>query len=554
MKKSIFKGKSTRTKIFSVITLVGIVLLFVLNLGFTYISGQKLLVADITPEGFYTLSDKMLEVCNEMLGPDENGNVKKIKITFCTDPDYLVESDAMRATYFMALTLQNKFDNVEVKTVNVALNPTAVSMYKTTSRDQIKASDVIFSYGSKFRITDATTFWIGDNFSYNGEYRVASIIASLLAIDRPVAYFTTDHGETYYDPENPESDKSIATTYLADLLSERGLEIKTLNLSDPNLKEIPDDCALLIINDPREDFAFDEDQLDRFDYVSAIEKIDRYLYKEASAVIINKAPDVYLPYLENFCKEWGIGFGNEQIYDPDNALFTVDGKTDDSLFAGVYDPDEANFGYAYYGSYTKISSSPKMVFSNAGSIYCTMNLSETMVEPGNKFSSINYAPFIGTSSNAYYDIGGPTNRGVKTLIAASVRSQLNDYTNEYQRSYLFCMSSADFFSNDLLSNVSYANYDILASIVSNISRTDRYATIELGGLSFNSSSYGGKQSTSTTLSDTPTKVYSWDAKEILKYNKGLSTTAITIYTIMVMAVPVAAATLGIIVFIKRKYL
>ena len=94
----------------------------------------------------------------------------------------------------------------------------------------------------------------------------------------------------------------------------------------------------------------------------------------------------------------------------------------------------------------------------------------------------------------------------------------------------------------------------MASVISNISRTDRYATIELGGLSLNSPSFGGKQMASTTLSDTPSKVYSWDAKEVIKYNKGLSGTAIVLYTIVVMAVPVAALALGITVFIKRKFL
>ena len=226
-----------------------------------------------------------------------DGNVKKIKITFCTDPDYSIASDKMRATYFMALSLRNKFDNVEVETVNVALNPTAVSMYRTTSRDTISSADIIFSYGAKYRIVDGTAFWTKDNFSYNGEYRVASIIASLIAIDRPVAYFTTDHGETYYDPASPDSEMSVSLGTLADLLTERGLEIKTLALS--GVDAIPDDCALLIINNPTKDFLCDEDRLDEFGYVSDIEKIDRYLMRESGAVIFNKAYDVTLPSFES---------------------------------------------------------------------------------------------------------------------------------------------------------------------------------------------------------------------------------------------------------------
>lgn len=553
MKKSIFKGKSTRTKIFSVITIVGIVLLLGLNLGLTYLGGQRLFMADLTLEGIYTLSDKMLEVCHTMLDPDENGNAKTIKITFCTDPDYLIASDKMRATYFMALALRNKFDNVVVETVNVALDPTAVSMYKTTSRDNITSADVIFSYGAKYKIVDATAFWTSDNFSYNGEYRVASIIASLLAIERPVAYFVTDNGASYYDPANPDSEMSISLGTFADLLNERGLDIKTFSLA--SVDAIPDDCALLIINNPTSDFVYDETRLDEFGYISDIEKIDRYLMRESAAVMFNKAYDVTLPNFENYCKEWGVCFGNSQVYDGDNALFTtIGGESDESTFSGVYDTNEQNFGYAYYGGYSTLSSAPKMVFTNTGYLYCSMDLSDTMIDPGNKFGSRNYAPFIGTSANAYHLVGSAKDVGEKTLIAAGVRKNLDSYTSENSIAYLFCSNSADFFSNELLGNTSYANYDVLASVISNISRTDRYATIELGGLSLNSPSFGGKQLASTTLSDTPSKVYSWDAKEIIKYNKGLSTTAITLYTIVVMSVPTAALALGVIVFIKRKYL
>ena len=553
MKKSIFKGKSTRTKIFSVITIVGILLLFGINLGLTYLGGQRLIMADLTPEGFYTLSDKMLDVCHEILDPDENGEAKQIKITFCTDPDYLVASDKLRATYFMALSLQNEFDNVTVKTVNVALDPTAVSMYRTTSRENISASDVIFSYGAKYKIVDATGFWTSKNFSYNGEYRVASILASLTAINRPVAYFVTDHGETYYDPKNPDSEMSKSLGYLADLLNERGLTIDTIAISE--VDKIPDNCALLIINDPRTDFACDESRLDEFGYVSDLEKVDRYLMRESAAVMLNKDFAVTLPNLENLCAEWGISFGNTQVFDPDNALFTnIGGESDDSVFSGVYDADEQNFGYAYYGGYSSLTSAPKMVFSNTGYVYCSIDMSESMIEMGNKYGSRNYAAFIGTSENAYVYSGSATDTGVRTLVAAGVRKNLDSYTSENSSAYLFCTGSKDFFSNEILGNTSYANYDVLASVISNISRTDRYATIELGGLSMNSTSFGGKQTLSTELSSSPSKIYSWDATEVIKYNKGLSGTAIIIYTLIVMAVPVATAALGIVVFIKRKFL
>ena len=558
MKNSIFKGKSTRTKIYSAITIVAIVVLLAFNLLISHLFSKNLFITDLTPEGFYTLSDKMEAVCHEILDPDENGNVKNIKITFCTDPDYLIGSDSMRATYFMALRLENMFDNVDVETVNVSLDPTAVSMYKTTSRDNITATDMIVSYGAKYRIVNAANFWTSDNFSYNGEYRMASILASITAINQPAAYFVTDHGETYYDPENPESEGSLATAYFAELLMERGLTIKTLALGDESLERIPDDCALLIINNPTRDFTYDPDRLDEFDYVSETEKLDRYLVNNAGAIIVNKAYDVRLQNLEYFLNEWGIAFGEGLVSDSENSLFKeVGSEVDGSTFVGMYDNDEQSFGYAYYNSYSGLSSAPKMVFSNTGYLYCAFDGGEEMVEHGNKYGTRNYADFMKSADSAVVYTDDFIVSGIdeeRTLIAASVRTHLDGYTSERTNSYIFCTNSADFYSNELLGNSSYANYNILASVISNISRTDRYATIELGGLSLNSPTYGGKQTVSTTLSTTPTDIYSPDATEVVKTNKGLGNGAVIAYTIIVMSIPVSILTLGIVVFIKRKFL
>ena len=135
MKAHLFKGKSARTKLFTAITIASIVLILVLNLFLSYFGQQKTIFLDMTPEGLYSLSDAMVEECDDMLSKiTENGTGRKVKITFCTDPDYLISSTEGRLVYFMALKMQNRYsDAIEVETVNVRINPTAVSKYKTTS-------------------------------------------------------------------------------------------------------------------------------------------------------------------------------------------------------------------------------------------------------------------------------------------------------------------------------------------------------------------------------------------------------------------------------------
>ena len=554
MKNSLFKGKSTHTKIFTAITCAAIVLLLVFNMLLTYVGGQRLIFADMTPEGFYTLSDKMISSCDAILNAkDEEGNKRQIKFTFCADPDHLTSSKDMRSTYFMALALRNRYDNVTVETVNLSVDPNAVAMYKTTSRQTIKPTDVIISYGAKYRVLNAGSFWTQNYFSYNGEYKMVSVLASLTAINNPAVYFLTDHGETYYDPENPSSEMSVSTAYLAELLIDRGLKIKTLEIS--KVDEIPEDCALLIINDPTEDFLADEDQFDRFDYISDTEKIDRYLVNKSGSLIVNKDHERELPVLESFLAEWGIGFGNSLVKDQGNCLSDV--GEEGTAILGVYDVD--SIGGAYYGDYANLSSAPKMVISDTGYLYCTFGESDSSAESGSYSTSKTFSTFIDSSANAVaYEGAGSTvitsAEGKKSLAAMSTRTYLDGYTAEYTYSYVFCTNTKDFFSNEILGNASYANYDVMSSVVSGISRTDRYASIELGGLSANSPSYGGKQTLSTAMKDTSWKVYSADAKEVIETNSAMTESLKTTYTVIIMCVPAIVLILGIAVFIRRKYL
>ncbi len=546
MRQSLFKGKSTRTKIFTAITIAAIVLIMALNILLAGVFERGLVFVDLTPEEFYTLSDTMVRYCSGILEP-EGEEPKEIEITFCTDPDYLVESANLRATYFMALALQKKFDTVKVKTVNVVLNPTAVSMYKTTSRDDINPTDIIVTYGTKYRVANAENFWTKDMVSYNGEYRLASIMASLTAVDKPCAYFITDHGETYYDPADPTSEKSIASSALYDLLTERGLQVKTLSLSETD--EIPDDCVLLIVNNPTEDFRVDESRLNEFGYISETEKIDRYLLRSSGALFFNKDYRITLPNIENLAREWGIAFGNAAVYDEENVLFTSE-DDGEAVFAGVYDPAEENYGYAYYGSYATLSSSPKMVFTNTGYVYCGFKDGDALHESGNRQGMRNYAEFIGTSDNAYYKIGSESsNKGHLALVAAGVRYNLNEYTGDREStSYFFSSNSAEFFSNEILRNGSYANYDIMASVIDNVTRTDRFADIELGGMSLNSPTSGGKRTVDMTLTENSKLNTDGTIKQM-----GLKKHAKIIYTVIVMLPSVTVLVLGVVMFVKRKF-
>lgn len=558
------KGKSKRAYILASVTALLIITLLGVNLLLSIVGLSRSVYVDLTPEELYSVSDEMSAECAFINDLD---SAKKLKITFCNDPDNLMDSTVTRVTYLMALKLEKQFENIEVETVNVNFNPTAVSKYKATSLSEITTADVIVSYGDRYRIAKADSFWtIGSDeqyFSYNGEYKLATLMKSVsLANDsNPSAYFVVGHGETAYDLSVPDSEKTAASEQLKNLLLDRGLQVKTIDLSDPKVERIPSDCALLIINNPTSDFKVEEDRLDEFFYVSEIEKIDRYLTQNQGALIVAKDPARKLDVLETFLGEWGFSFSESIVKVPkdDSKLDTPDdtsaNRTD--TINSVYSTDTESYAYAVYGAFSQISSAPKTVFSGAGYISSSFKEDESMTEAGSFDVSKVYSSFLTSPASAVpYNKDG-TVAGTKKaydLAAVSTRTVFDNKTAEYTYSYVFCANDADFFSNSLLGNASYANYEIMSALITNISRVDIYASSSLGGTSLNTEKFGGKQLVSTILSDIDVNIYSPDAQEIVEVNSGISVSDRVIITVVVALIPTLTLIAGIVIFIKRKYL
>ena len=558
MNFSLFKGKSRRTLVFSLITLFSVVILLAGNIVLTYFTPIRSIYLDMTEENLYTMSESMKTETGflDTLSEDE------IEIIFCNDPDVLTSSLATRVTYFMARQLEEKYPAIKVKTVNPTLNPTALSAYKANSLTTIDHGDVIVASGDRYRISSANKFWMFDGdefFSYNGEYHMVSMLKSVTAINQPKAYFVTGHGETIYDPDNPDSAMSLSMQSFKDLLAERGLEVAKLDLSI--VSDVPDDCALLIINDPREPFKTEPDKYSSLYYTSEIDKLDRYLIKKQGAIMVAKDYEVEIPVLEEFLYEWGIEFGSYLVKDEVSSL--KDETDSNTKLIAEYSKDEESYSYAIYGEFAAMSSAPRMVFANAGYLKCTYNESNAMAEPGTSNTTRHYANFVSTSPNAkpyalhpetgeYVDLAGYA--GSYNLAALVVRNRVDEKDNTNEMSYLFCVNTADFFKNELLGNSYYANYDVVSSLIDNISRFDAYASSDLGGPSLNSTSYGGKQLHNSYLSEEDVLIYSSDAKDVIETNYAISGGIKAFIIAVALAAPTVALIFGVVVIVRRRFL
>ncbi len=570
MKNNPLAGKSTRTKIFTIITIVSVILLLALNIFLANFTVYGNAYIDLTPEGLYTLRDVMVDASKKILN-DENGNPidPGIKVTFCNDPDKLIDNSYTRVVYYMCIAMEKKFDNFTVETLNVTMDPTSVAQYKTTSLSVIEPTDVILSCGSRYSIVEAKSFWrIGSEkvISYDGEYKLASVMMSLTMVNRPVAYFVTDHGETYYDVNNLEGEGSVESAAFAGLLEEKGFRIKTLSLSgilseakaNGTKPSIPDDCVLLIINNPRQDFNADKEGFNSLGYISETELLDRYMTEERGSIMVTKDYRVTLPNFEDFLSEWGIECTNYRVFDETNHL-------GDDKFVAEYDNDENGYGYAIYGDYAELSSAPITVVSDTGYVKSSFNDSTSNNEAGTHNTTRTYAPFLLTSSDAvYYGMDGGIAVNINktkplALAAVSGRQKLDDQTGNYDYSYLFCAASPSFFSSDLVGNSSYANADVLSALIHNIARLESYADESLGGLSINNKeAFLGKMLVDMELSEEDKTQYEWDestSTQVLKKTiYGMSVVEKIIYTVIIALVPIAIMIVGIVVCVKRKYL
>ena len=534
------------------------VLLLLLSVGLYGLVSSHSLWLDLTPEGLYSLSDLMITECEKI--------ERDITITFCNDPDRLMADYQTRYVYVMAKELEQRFDNITVKTCNVTLNPTAVDRYRAVSSSSIPASSVIISCGDQFRIYTASQFWISgtdDNgnssglYSFNGEYKMATAFFSLSAIAAPKAYFLVNHGERYYAPDDEAhaalaagagQDEDLAAFY--QLLLKAGLTVEYLDLAGKNT--VPEDCAVLIVNRPTSDLGGGD--MNSFYDRTEVEVLDRYISTGNGSIMFFKEPDVTLPNLEQFCEKWGISY----IDGATVGRKLNSGETTD-LVRAVYNTDDSTVAYSIYQTLASVDSSPDVVARRSGAV--KLAWSEPNGELSGNFmgkrlyADFLYAPVKATADgygSALYDGDGAIVSGDDqryAIAAISTRYWSDSYSLEKYYSYVFATAAPDLISRENLENSAYGNADVFFSLVRYLARNDQYADLALGSESFNSENMGGKKLVTSKLS----------ATEYTDYGSGKDCAAVTEgdkvrISIFVFAPVLIASAAGVVLWRRRRIL
>lgn len=426
------------TSVSVLITVLVLALVMLLNTVFSVLAAHYSLFVDLTNTELWTLSDEAKKVIAEADGD--------ITITFCHEKDYIESSSTMKYISGTAEEIAKAFPNIHVCYVNSILEPKLFEKYKYTDVSTIKTTSVIVESGSEFRVYAADAFFVTDSntknvWAYNGEEIFAAAFLAVTAAETPLACFTTGHGE------------SVDAAFINTIVK-AGYEARTIDLTK---EDIPDDCRLIIVNDPRYDLAgyniYDKDA------VSEIAKIDKFLDSNGTLMVFKDPDTAYLKNLEEYLYEWGVVFSDGVVVDNSDSI-TSDGQ---SLVATY---PSGTLGSSLHKDIRSLSSPPKTIVKYASPI----TVSDLFTAGGVKTNTWNYS-----GNTAYRELSAVLTAGKTAEVVEdgqvidrtggynlmTVTREMNTIAGDTYYGYVLAAGTRFFTSPDYLESNVYANENIL---------------------------------------------------------------------------------------------
>ncbi|MBQ9152043.1 MAG: Gldg family protein [Clostridia bacterium] len=559
--------RGTRRALNAAVTAAVIAVVLVVNVLFSFVADRFMWQVDETvtryvdkkgnPVGsMYTATEEFLDVVREYAIPMvEEMNAERaqkgeepitINIKFCSERDKVYEADKLRMIQYTVLALQKEFpDAVKVEYLNIEQNPSQVQKYKATSSTNIYSHQIIFEFGTEYRVCSYDYFFLKsdssstDHWAYNGEQKIASLLLALTRAESPIAAFITNHGEPL------ESCQSFRT-----LVERAGFDVMDIDLSKD---EIPADCRLLICYDPQTDFI----GLGNAAYVegdeSEIDKLDAFLDKAYSFMLFVDKDTPELPVLEEYLEEWGVTVARAENAEGDLDTLTIRDpamKLDKDGYIPLAEYVTAGGGASITEDMRQVSYPAKVVFPNATAITMSESYRKTHVVPDDTngvTEAYTYGSYyrngvsryfhdvFKTGSSAVAEAFGEqyriaTQQERFNLMTISIESRSvkeTNYLSTQEPSYVAVFGSTEFASDTVLDSAAYGNADALTATLRHMGREVMPADLEFKAF----------------------KVYTVDTDAYT-----VNTGGVIAITVCMTLLPIAVCiVVGVCVNVKRKY-
>ena len=507
--------RGTRRAVGALLTVAVISAVLAFNIAFSFIADRFMWQVDetvtryTTAEGvsMYTATEEFMALIEASAIPMvEQMNAERaargeepitINIKFCTERDKVYAADKLRMIQYTALALQKAFPHaVKVEYMNIEQNPSQVQKYKATSSTNIYAHQIIFEFGTEYRVTSYDYFYLTsdtsstEHWAYNGEQKFASLLLALTRAESPIAGFITNHGEQL------ESCQSFRT-----LVERAGFDVIDIDLTKD---EIPEDCRLLICYDPQTDFV----GLGNDAYVegtkSEIDKLDGFLDKAYSFMLFVDKDTPVLPVLEEYLEEWGITVARAENAEGDVDTLTVRDQTqklDKDGYTPLAEYVTVGGGASITSDMRNVSYPAKVVFPNSTAIAMSESYRTTYVDVDettgvteaysygsyyrNGVSRYFHDVFITSASASVeafgkqYQVATDLERfNLMTISMESRTVQETNYLSTQEPSYVAVFGSTEFASDTVLDSASYGNADVLTSTLRHMGREVVPANLE----------------------------------------------------------------------------
>lgn len=481
------------------ITALTVVLVIAVNIVFSNVASRFGWYTDMTESELFTLSDAMIESIKDV--------ESDVRIIFCSDPDELMaDTEYMQFVYKTAENLAAEFDNITLECHDVIKEYDFFKKYADTAASNIYTTSIIIESGDEFRLMAPEAFFIFDSddsskaWAYNGEKKFAAAILQLTASDAPKVLFTEKHGETL---------AGNAASFI-NLFTDAGFEVDTVDLAKD---EIPEDCRIIVINDPKYDFIGMEAESESGNEIA---KLDSFLDGLGALMVFEDyKSSESLVNLNEFLEEWGIAFEHgSYLVDKENSV-SVNGAT----ILAEY--EESGLGASIYNDLSQnLDTMPRTLSKNSMPVNILWE-----EDPGESGTKQVFSVLSSYSSAELIRDGETESVGSRSLMTISrdkiIVNNENSINADYIYSYVFACGSPSFVSGDYLGSNSYGNSDIIYAAMRAVGRENLLVDLKY------------KPFDNTTLSITTAQASRW--------------------TVVFAVIPPAIIAIsGIVIRIKRK--
>ena len=264
------------------VTAIVLAIIVVVNL----IIGQlpsKLLNWDLSETGIFSVSDTSKELLKDL---DKDVTVEVVAETGNVDSRiekfisiYGDLSSKLKVSYIDPVL------HPEILTkYGISANSVVVSCEETGKNQVISFSDIIVSQQNYYGYSSESEF--------DAEGQLTSAVAAVTSDNDKKIYLLRGHGESAISQE------------LGELLTKNSMTTSNLNLLET--ASVPDDCDLLIINNPTSDLGTDE-----------YTELHNYLYQGGNVLLLRGVTDKELTNFNELMEDYGMTMVNSYIGDRD---------------------------------------------------------------------------------------------------------------------------------------------------------------------------------------------------------------------------------------------